>query len=431
MSDAPATDPVTTADLLHARRDDDSPALAFEDRRWTWRQFVAECAIRAAALTALRRSPSAAPWHVGVLMDNDPEYLFLIGGAALAGATIVGVNPTRRGAELRADVVGTDCQTVIVADNHLDTAQAFAADVPLLPVTGPEYRALLADAASSTPEDWIGSAPANHDLLLLFTSGSTGAPKAVICSSARLAAIGVLNVHGITRDDVAYNAMPMFHGNAIMSAWAPIAAVGGTYALRSKFSASGFLPDIQKFGATFFNYVGWSLAYILAQPERPAESDNRLRFGWGTEASAHDRAEFTRRFGAPISESYGASEGVCVIIRDDSTPPGALGIPNPALGMAVVRPDGTDCPPAEFAADGTLLNAAEAIGEIIARGAPPASRATTATRRRMRPRSATATSGAATSPTETPTASTGSPDARVTGSGSIRRTSPPHRSNAS
>lgn len=369
MPDTEPAAPVTTADLLQARRDDDATALLFEDRSWTWREYVAECAIRAAALTALRATIAPTePWHVGILMDNDPEYLFLIGGAALAGATIVGINPTRRGAELRSDITRTDTRAVLVDDAHLDLIGDLGDEVPVLRVAGDDYRSLLADAVSSAPTDWTDRSVQNRTLLLLFTSGSTGAPKAVRCSSSRLAAIGVLNVHGITSDDVAYNAMPLFHGNAIMSAWAPIASVGGTYALRSKFSASGFLPDIQRFRATFFNYVGRSLAYILAQPERPEEKDNCLRFGWGTEASARDREEFTRRFGVPITESYGSSEGVCVIVRDATTPRGALGKPNPALGMVVVDPDGNEVPDAIFDDDGSLLNGAEAIGEIVARG---------------------------------------------------------------
>src|SRR5690606_38260452 len=130
---------------------------------------------------------------------------------------------------------------------------------------------------------------------------------------------------GLTRDDVAYNAMPLFHGNALMAAWAPILAVGGTYAMRPRFSASGFAPDVRRFGATFFNYVGRALSYVLAQPEHPDEADNRLRFGFGTEASTRDREEFQRRFGCRIVESYGSSEGVCTIMRTETTPPGALG----------------------------------------------------------------------------------------------------------
>jgi fatty-acyl-CoA synthase len=131
----------------------------------------------------------------------------------------------------------------------------------------------------------------------------------MICSTGRWAFICQVTPLKFSSDDVAYNAMPIFHGNALMSALGPCLANGAAFAMRRRFSASGFLPDIRRFGATFFNYVGRSLAYVLAQPERPEESDNRLRFGFATEASARDRAEFSRRYGCPLLESYSSSEG--------------------------------------------------------------------------------------------------------------------------
>lgn len=355
----------SVAELLLARSEDDHPALLTADDVLTWRELVAGARRRAALLTAVRRP---GPWHVGVLMDNDPEYLLLIAGAALSGATIVGINPTRRGAELAADIAGTDVQTIVVGAAHrhlLDGLDLGGATV--LDAEGEAYAGLLADAAAHpvVPQAPPGT---EHVLLLLFTSGSTGAPKAVVCSSFRLAVIGQLNVHGLTRDDVAYNAMPLFHGNALMAAWAPILVVGGTYAMRPRFSASGFLPDVRRFGATFFNYVGRALSYVLAQPETPEEADNRLRFGFGTEASTRDREEFERRFGCRIVESYGSSEGVCTILRGSDTPPGALGRPDPAMGLEIVGADGQQCPVADVSPEGRLLNAAEAIGEIVVRG---------------------------------------------------------------
>ncbi|WAC55133.1 AMP-binding protein [Gordonia sp. SL306] len=356
----------TIADLLAARSDDPGIALRSGDDAWTWREFVTESAVRAAALRRLR-GPRPGPWHVGVLMDNDPEYLFLIGGAALAGVTVVGVNPTRRGAELAADVRRTDCGLVLVGASRRELIPD-CGDVETLETDSAHYATVIDDHRHARIDDFPTFRGVNHDLLLLFTSGSTGAPKAVICSSARLAAIGELNVRGLGRHDVAYNAMPLFHGNALMSAWAPILAYGGTFAIRPRFSASGFLPDVRRFGATFFNYVGRSLTYILAQPESPDESHTDLRLGFGTEASAVDRAEFTRRFGCRIIESYGSSEGVCVILRDPDTPPGALGIPRPEIGLEILKDDGTPCPPAIFDGDGIMTNAEEAIGEIVARG---------------------------------------------------------------
>ncbi|MUU79929.1 AMP-binding protein, partial [Winogradskyella endarachnes] len=92
------------------------------------------------------------------------------------------------------------------------------------------------------------------------------------------------------RDDVDYCCMPLFHGNALMALWAPALANGATVCLTRKFSASGFLPDVKFFGATFFTYVGKALAYLMATPEQPDDADNRLERGFGTEASPEDKA---------------------------------------------------------------------------------------------------------------------------------------------
>jgi len=189
----PATpEHATIAGLLLARADDDNTALLFEDQRWSWRELVREAAARSALLQDLR--PAGRPGHVGVLQENTPEYIFLIAGAALCGATVVGINPTRRGTELAADIRGTDC-AVIVTDSAygglLDGIDHGALRV--LDAGGSAYTDLLGScrgaAVSATPE---GLDPRSA-LLLLFTSGSTGAPKAVICSTGRWAFISQVN----------------------------------------------------------------------------------------------------------------------------------------------------------------------------------------------------------------------------------------------
>src|SRR5699024_5014062 len=124
------------------------------------------------------------------------------------------------------------------------------------------------------------------------------------------------------------------------------------------------LPIFLRFGATYVNYVGRSLSYILAQPERPEESQTKLRIVFGTEASVHDRAEFERRFHVKPGESYGSSEGAVVIGRTEDTPPNALGVSGAYMSVAILDENGEECPRAEFDADGALANAGEAIGEI-------------------------------------------------------------------
>jgi fatty-acyl-CoA synthase len=358
----------TIAELLLARAGDDNTALLFEDQRWSWRELVREAATRSALMRQLR--PQERPWHVGVLLENTPEYIFLIAGAALCGATVTGINPTRRGAELAGDIRGTDCAMIVTDDAYGDLLDGIGHGVPqILNASSPEYAELLATHRGVAVEATAEGLDPRSTLLLLFTSGSTGAPKAVICSTGRWAFICQVNPIKFTPDDVAYNAMPIFHGNALMSALGPCLANGAAFAMRRRFSASGFLPDIRRFGATFFNYVGRSLAYVLAQPERPEESDNQLRFGFGTEASAQDRAEFSRRYGCPLLESYGSSEGTCYIICTPGTPDGALGVPQQGFTVEIVNALGKVCPPARLDAGGVMLNPEEAIGEIVSRGA--------------------------------------------------------------
>src|SRR5262249_52911426 len=109
--DERAVTATTIAALLDERSGDDTPGLVVDDRGWTWRAVVAECDRWAAALESLR--PADGPFHVGLLMGNQPEYLFALLGAARIGAVVVGINDTRRGEELARDIRHTDCVAVL------------------------------------------------------------------------------------------------------------------------------------------------------------------------------------------------------------------------------------------------------------------------------------------------------------------------------
>ena len=109
----------TIGELVRARAGDARTGLWFEDSSWTWAEVVDVAAQRAAFFRA--NAPTDAPLHVGVLLDNVPEFWFTLCGAALAGATIVGINPTRRGAELaREDVHEGHRQMLGYEDRNAD-----------------------------------------------------------------------------------------------------------------------------------------------------------------------------------------------------------------------------------------------------------------------------------------------------------------------
>ena len=356
----------TIAELVRARAADEHPAILFEDRSWSYAEYVTACAERAALLDELRRP---GPFHVGVLLDNVPEFAMWLGAAAVAGAVVVGINPTRRGSELARDITHTECQLLVTEARHtplLDGVDTGVGTDHTLDVESAAYtEALDRHRGAGLPD----VAVSGSDLyLLLFTSGTSGAPKACLCSQGRLGGIGRKLVDMVTLDpnDVCYVAMPMFHSNALMAGWAPALAGGATTALRRKFSASGFLPDVRKFGVTYFNYVGKPLSYVLATPERPDDADNPLRLVFGNEGADLDIDRFSRRFGVPVIDSYGSTEGGAIVQRTADMPPGALG--RGADGMAVLDPEtGEDRPLARFDADGRLLNPDEALGELVNR----------------------------------------------------------------
>ncbi|OLT48581.1 acyl-CoA synthetase [Saccharomonospora sp. CUA-673] len=364
-----ATTPVpTVTELLTAQLGRTAPGLRFGDAERSWDEVVRASAVHGAAARALldrcRHTGRAGPGpaHVGVLADNGPEFAFLLGGAALSGSVLVGLNPTRRGTALARDVRTADCGVVLAQPSYRHLLGDV--DVPVVDLDGPEWTDLLAEHARAVP-DPVPTTP-DDLLMLIFTSGTSGDPKAVRCTHGKIAFPGRMLAErfGLSTSDTVYVAMPMFHSNAIMAGWAVGLAAGAAVALAPRFSASGFLPDVRRFGATYANYVGTPLSYVLATPDRPDDADNPLRIVYGNEGAEEDLAAFARRFGCHVVDAFGSTEGGVGFARTPDTPAGSLG--RLTDDVRILHPDtGLPCPPAEFAQDGSVCNAAEAVGELV------------------------------------------------------------------
>lgn len=106
----------------------------------------------------------------------------------------------------------------------------------------------------------------------------------------------------------------------------------------AKFSASSFVEDIRRYGATYMNYVGKPLAYILATPEQPGDADTTLRIAFGNEASDRDIEAFQRRFGCTVWDGFGSTENAVIITREEGTPKGSLGKGFPGWRSTTPRP---------------------------------------------------------------------------------------------
>ena len=357
------TDTPTVPALLSAMSEIDDRGVRFEDLTLSWREHVQHSHDRAALLRELL-DPDR-PRHFGILMDNVPEFSLLLGGAAFSGSVVVGLNTTRRGDALARDIALADCRIVFTESTHAGLLDGLdLGDVRVIDVDSPEWAGLLAPHRGSSPE--IAAVAADDLFMLIFTSGTSGDPKAVRCTHAKIAAPGRMLAQrfGLGADDVVYLSMPLFHSNAMMAGWAAALAGKCAVALRRRFSASGFLPDLRKFGVTYANYVGKPLSYIVATPETPHDSDNRLRIMYGNEGTAPAIAEFRRRFGAVVVDGFGSTEGGVSIPATPGAPVGSLGrLPD---DIHIVHPEtGRPCPPAEFDEHGRIVNADDATGELV------------------------------------------------------------------
>ena len=339
----------TVTSLITPLVDVDDRGVYFEDTFTPWREHIANGAAVAAALRA-RMNPDR-PQHVGVLLQNTPFFSSVLVAAGLTGLVPVGLNPVRRGAALQRDVTHADCQ-VVLADS---ASAAVVGDIEHIDVDSPEW---AAEVARYADEPVVAYDADPGDLfMLIYTSGTSGDPKAVKCSQGKVAIAGAMMTQRfeLGTSDVCYVSMPLFHSNAVLVGWSVALASRSSLALRRKFSASQFLPDVRRFGATYANYVGKPLSYVLATPEQPDDGDNPLRAVYGNEGAPADVERFASRFNTLVMDGFGSTEGGIAIGRTPDTPPGALG-PLPEGTVILDVETGEPCPPG---VTGELVNTSD------------------------------------------------------------------------
>lgn len=351
----------TIQELLRKRLSDEVIAVKHRDLQWTWREYLAGAAARAATLIAAANPQR--PMHVGALLGNTPEMLSQMAAAGLGGYVLCGLNTTRRGEALAADVRRADCQFLVTDVEHRPLLDGLDLEgTEILDTSTQKWAEFVQTAGELMPHRQVTAADA---FMMIFTSGTSGNPKAVQVSHmmATFAGVNLVQRFALTEDDTCYVSMPLFHSNAVVAGWAP-AVCSGAAMVPAKFSASNFLDDVRRYGATYMNYVGKPLAYILATPERVDDADNPLRVAFGNEANDKDIEEFARRFGVQVEDGFGSTENAVIVIREPGTPKGSIG--KGAEGIAVYNSETvTECAVARFDTDGALANADEAIGELV------------------------------------------------------------------
>jgi len=181
----------------------------------------------------------------------------------------------------------------------------------------------------------------------------------------------------LDREDVGYACMPLFHSNAMFLGFQPAFHAGARLAIRERFSASRFVPDVLHHGVSYWNYVGEPVHYVLGALEQAYDGDegrileavarhpdNRFRFAVGNGAAPRDLDRFVRWLGLEdMFELYGSTEAAISTFRKKGDPRGSVGEVTDA-NVRILAASGAPCPPADLDAAGKITNYAEAVWEI-------------------------------------------------------------------
>ncbi len=329
------------------------PALAYLDRRYTWRELDAEVNRWANVLLDEGIRPGDV---VALMMDNRPEYLFAVHGLDRIGASAALINTNLTGAPLVHAVKIGGARKVIAGDEHAEAVDAVRGDLEgvdaergvLVHVEHEtERRPGGGDAINDAVEAASEAAPgieldAGIDDLFCFiyTSGTTGLPKAAVISHKRAMMAGAGMAHLMMRlqpGHVNYIALPLYHSSAMFLGWSAVLNSGASMALRRKFSVTHFWDDVRKFGASHFVYIGELCRYLLNGKPSSGDRDHDLQVAAGNGLRPDIWGEFQQRFGIPhIREFYGATEGTAALMNREGKP-GMVG--KLSLGIKLVRCD--------------------------------------------------------------------------------------------
>ena len=333
-----------------AARLGDKVFLRFGDQQLTYREANAT-ANRYAAVLAARGVGRGDV--VGIMLRNSPNAVLMMLATVKCGAIAGMLNYHQRG-EVLAHSLGLLDAKVLVAESDLVDAVDESGWSGVAPTTIEEMERLAATAPTTNPPS-ASAVLAKDTAFYIFTSGTTGHPKASVMTHKRwlaaLAAFGGLGLR-LKSSDTLYSCLPLYHNNALTVAIGSVINSGGTLALGKSFSASRFWDEVIASDATAFIYIGEICRYLLNQPAKPTDRAHKVRVIAGNGLRPEIWDKFTSRFGiARVCEFYAASEGNTAFINMFNVPKSAGCAPMPT---AYVQYD-TDTGAPLRGADGRVL----------------------------------------------------------------------------
>ena len=316
--------------------------------------------------------------HVAILMDNCPEQLLCLWGIGRAGLVAVSVNTAAKGHLLTYFLNHSDSVALIVEEALLERFVNVVQDCPRIRhvfvarVTGrasaitalsqPANLGRAAEALASTGAtllsfDEMNAAdfekspckPRFNDVaMLMYTSGTTGPSKAIMFSHASLIYWGsdVAVQNEYVPEDIAYVFLPIFHGNALLSATLPALLANASIALAPRFSTRSFWNDVRRSGATVFNGLGPIAHFLWESPPSAADREHRVNRCHLVPVPGFAKG-FQERFGLRIFSAYGLTDYCRGAAYNSRCTPGKLGsagLPIPEVELGIVDEDDFEVP---------------------------------------------------------------------------------------
>jgi long-chain acyl-CoA synthetase len=334
---------------LRAAENPSGPAVADDNTDLDNAQFL-KAVQRAAA--SLRGQGVSAGEVVAIMLPNTASFVVVMFAAWRIGAAVTPINPSLTPAEVSYQVSDAAAKVVIA-----QTATSFDPGAPVVS-TG------ALDGGEPTPG--LLNAPQYPDsalALLIYTSGTTGRPKGVMLDHANLNAMcgAVIDGFNMTRDDHSLLILPLFHVNGIVVGTLSPLLAGGRATIAGRFKVDTFFDRIEQSRATYFSAVPTIYTMLCGLPADVKPDTSSLRFAvcGAAPASVELLEAFESRYGVPIIEGYGLSEGSCASTVNPLTgkrKAGTVGLPLSGQTIRLVDASGNPVPDGE-------------AGEVVIKGA--------------------------------------------------------------
>ncbi len=329
---------------------DVAPDGTLQEEVRTYAGLLRQGRIMAGALRAAGMQEGDA---FALVMRNHPEFVDAMVASEMVGTVFVPIDPRMRGSKLSFMLRFAACRGAIVTPDVVAELRPLLPHLPylrwvwVLGGVGREdiFQPLSNVLSGAEPLEDPRPRPLGDPMQMLYTSGTTGDPKAILAPYARFAGVASLGpVIGLTAQDRPYTGLSLTHANAQLITLGNALSMGLRLVISRQFTKSRLWPILHRYGCTMFNLLGGMATAIFAEPPAPHDRGHKVRYVLSAGMPAALWREFEARFALRVFEFYGAAEGGLTLNPPDTGPIGSIGKAPPGTICAILDEEGTELP---------------------------------------------------------------------------------------